>query len=62
MGLLSDTTTEDLYRLFEEFQVDTVALRKKKISYNELAKLYLELLDAKITSLPNARKYSPIID
>lgn len=62
MGLVRNTSAEDLYRLLEELKVDTVMLRKNKISYVKLAELYLELLDAKITNFPNARKYIPSID
>ena len=62
MPLVENTSVEELYRFLDDLQVDTVALRKKKPSYSELASLYLDLLNTKISQSRYARNYTQIFD
>ena len=62
MPLVENTSAEELYRFLDDLQVDIVALRRKKPSYNELASLYLDLLNTKISQSRYARNYTQIFD
>lgn len=62
MPLVKRTSADDLYHLLGELEVDIDGLRKKKPSYNDLAKMYLDLLDAKLSKLPYAGNYTPPFD
>jgi hypothetical protein len=48
--------------MLRDLEVDIDSLRKKKPTYNDLATMYLELLDVKISELSKKRRHIPSFD
>jgi hypothetical protein len=55
MPLVEGCTEDELYRLLEELGEDVDALRKRKLKFKELEKLYYKRLDEKLKEVWNYR-------
>ena len=62
MPLVKNATSEDLYKLLAELRADAIALRKTKPSFDTLAAMYLDLLNAKLSESRYARRVEQVFD
>jgi hypothetical protein len=60
MPLIANTTSEELYGLLKDMNVDTTKLKRTKPSYDYLAKIYLELLDVELIRFRYERMVIPM--
>ena len=62
MPLVKNATSEDLYKLLAELRADAIVLRKTKPSFDTLAAMYLDLLNAKLSESRYARRVEQVFD